>query len=111
MKEFIIDKIRIIIGENAKENTDLINKNKNIDHTFWFHLKDYPSPHLILFNDTSELNKETIIKCCNLVKLYSKKEYRYQRNIGINYTKLKNVITTKTPGLVQLKGDVNLKKI
>ena len=66
---------RIIIGENAQENEELINKSAKND--LWFHLKDYSGPHLVLkINDPSANTKLTITKrilnyCANLVKLHS----------------------------------------
>lgn len=111
MKEFSVNGNKVILGENAKENTELIKEYQLHDSTvYWFHLKDYPSPHLLLVNEY-ELEKETVVECCKLLKLHSKKEYRFMKNIKINYTNLENVITTKTPGLVQLKGKVNVKTI
>ena len=39
MKEIIIDSIIYKIGQNAKENWDLLNLNENFT---WFHLRSFP---------------------------------------------------------------------
>lgn len=110
MREFSFDNKKIHIGENAQENTNLIFKYKKLNDPFifWFHLKDVPSPHLILFNDSYDLPKNILDFCGNLLKSFSKKEYRYSIR-SIQCTNLNNVLLTKTPGLVQIYNKKNLK--
>ena len=99
---------RIIIGENAQENEDLINMSKQND--LWFHIKDYSGPHLVLkINDSLTDTKLIVTKrilnyCANLVKLHSKKYM--MKNLEIMYTEIRNIKLTKdTVGEVLVKNN------
>ena len=78
MKTEVFENTNIIIGENAQENWDLLDKNENY---LWFHLKSFPSCHIIL--ETEEPTKEMIVKAASLCKLHTK--YRNIPNLKINY--------------------------
>lgn len=84
MKTELFEDTNIIIGENAQENWDLLDKNENY---LWFHLKSFPSCHVIL--ETEEPTKEMIVSAASLCKLHTK--YRNIPNLKINYTPIKNI--------------------
>ena len=84
MKEIMIDDVIYKIGQNAKENWDLLNLNENFT---WFHLKSFPSCHVVIENETP--SNEEIIEGARLCLENTK--YRNLKNIKINYTLLKNI--------------------
>lgn len=107
MREIIIQNITIKIGENAKENTELISFLKNINENYiWFHLSSFPSPHIIA--ETSDISTELIVECAKLCKKYSK--YKNMKNLYIDYTTLKNIKITSIFGKIEFVKN-KLKKI
>ena len=88
---------QVILGNNDKENNDIIKDSKQ--NYYWFHLKDNPSPHLIL--ETSEPIKNEIYYAANIVKSNSK--LKNLKNVKIIYTTVKNIKLTNKLGCVQIK--------
>lgn len=82
----------ILIGENAKENTELIKESDPDD--LWFHLSTISSPHIIL--KCNLLDQEYIKQVASKIYKYKKKH----NCDNVIYTKVKNVKITSTPGLV-----------
>jgi|APSaa5957512493_1039668.scaffolds.fasta_scaffold39960_2 predicted ribosome quality control (RQC) complex YloA/Tae2 family protein len=91
-----IDNI-IILGENDKENSDIIKTAKQ--NQYWFHLKSNPSPHAIL--ETDEPTQNEINYVANIVK--SKSKLKNLKNVKIIYTLIKNIRLTNKLGCVQIK--------
>jgi len=85
----------ILIGENAKDNTELVKESDPDD--IWFHLSTVSSPHIILKSDGNYIEQEYLKKVAS--KLYKYKSKHDCDNVI--YTQVKNVKTTKTPGLVE----------
>ena len=84
------EELEIIMGKSAEENWKIIDDSHEND--IWFHLDDYPSPHIILKTNNRDIkliNKQTLIHCASLCKEHSK--YTNMKNISIIYTKIKNV--------------------
>jgi hypothetical protein len=97
MIKFEYDNIIFYLGENAKDNWNLLNKDKNF---IWFHLNSFPSGHCIA--ETYDINKKIINYGAMLVKNNSK--YKNMKNIKVIYTQLKNI--TKSTNI----GEVNIKR-
>ena len=92
--------IRLVLGENAKENHLLID---NADpNDWWFHLDNYPSGHCIVEND--KLTDDIIMKASKFVKENSK-----FKNIKIKliYLQIKHLKKTKNLGEVKLLIEPN----
>ena len=106
MKEFEYNHKKIILGTNAINNTSIIidTQKQHLPYVFWFHLKDFPSPHLLFFNDSNKILKNELIHCCTIIKNHSK--YYNYRSLDFIYCNLKFVMTTSTPGLVQTSRPV-----
>ena len=84
----------ILIGQNAKQNTELIKESDPDD--LWFHLEKESSCFVILKNNGDYIDKEYIKQVAS--KLY---KYKKKHNLdNIIYTQVKNVRVTTTPGLV-----------
>jgi hypothetical protein len=103
MKESIINDIIYKIGQNASENTELVNISNPKWH--WFHLEKFPSCHLVVCSE--ELTNEIISYAGELVKENSKYKFK---NIGINYCKIDNLVHGKEPGSVCFKSNKQVKK-
>lgn len=84
----------IIIGQNAKENTQIIQESH--PENIWFHLSSSSSAHIILQNEGDPIPKRYLNEI-------SGKLFKYKKNAPIQdviYTEVKNVRITSTPGLV-----------
>ena len=97
----------IKIGSNAEENHTLVESME--PNETWFHLDEYPSPHLIINADYDNLSKKTIYQIALLLKQNTK--YKKEAELSILYTHRKNLITTKIPGTVTIKGNYKTIKI
>lgn len=94
----------IKLGQNAKENDELVKGAKETD--VWFHLSALPSCHVIIeCSNEYPINKQMINYCANLVKDNTK--YKKLSKVKINYTTIKNVSRTDIPGKVKIKGKMN----
>lgn len=79
--------IRILVGENAKEN-DAIRKTAR-QNFLWFHLEDQPSPHVVVTAAASDVDAATVADAALLCKHYSK--LKGTRAVHVIYTICKNV--------------------
>jgi len=101
MKETIHNDITYIIGENAKDNWDILDNAKQND--IWFHLDKFTSSYIIMKStDTSKIN---IIYGAILCKENSK--YKNFKNLKITYCSVKQLKKTKVIGEVKIKGKNN----
>ena len=67
----------IKIGQNAKENWDLIDNSESFD--LWFHLDLFPSPHVIISQDIKSCPEifypnQIILLASHYSKMYSKQK-------------------------------------
>lgn len=81
--------IKVYVGQTDMEN-DALRKAASQNY-IWFHLRDNPSPHVILACPISEAGRESIRQAALLCKRYSKREFRDSRSAKVIYTELKNV--------------------
>jgi len=94
-------KYTIEIGQNAKENWNLIEKSE--PNNLWFHLDEFPSAHVILSTNSlfelTDYHNQIISIASNYCKSYSK----YSKNlpkVKIVYTQIKNLKKGKEIGSV-----------
>ncbi|MGX0712560.1 putative ribosome quality control (RQC) complex YloA/Tae2 family protein [Staphylococcus simulans] len=76
----------IYVGKNNKQNDYLTNK-KARKHHLWFHTKDIPGSHVVIFED--EPSDKTIEEAAMLAAYFSKAGNSGQ--IPVDYTDIKNV--------------------
>ena len=102
MKEYNTYPSNLIkIGENPKDNDELVSKSKQND--VWFHLDSLPSCHVVIASSKQNtVTKEMIRYCAILCKEHTK--YRNNNKLKIIYTKIKNVKRTNVSGQVIIKG-------
>ena len=93
--------ITIKIGQNATENTKLVQEAKKVskENILWFHLSDFPSCHVLLYTE-SEMSKLIKLHCARLCKDNSK--YKNLNKVKVDVLSVKYIKCTKTPGEVQL---------
>jgi predicted ribosome quality control (RQC) complex YloA/Tae2 family protein len=93
--------ILFYIGKYANDNSDVVRNGDNED--LWFHAEDCSSCHVVAMmpDKCTKKEKHQIIKSGALLcKKYTNK-LRSIKNVPIVYTKLRNLVHTSTPGLVQ----------
>tara|TARA_Y100000389_G_scaffold205145_2_gene264099 strand:+ start:28786 stop:29109 length:324 start_codon:yes stop_codon:yes gene_type:complete len=95
MIEIIRNNSRIWIGQNDLDNWNIIDNSK--PDSIWFHLKSFPSPHVIIQNP--EYSKEEISEAANLCKKYSK--FKNLKNLKISYCKISNIKKSEKIGSVE----------
>lgn len=83
------------VGQNASHNWKLIDNSHPQD--LWFHLKSFPSPHVIAKSDCN------IYECAHLCKIKSK--YKNWKHIKVIYTPCSNVIKGNSIGEVFFKSN------
>jgi predicted ribosome quality control (RQC) complex YloA/Tae2 family protein len=105
--------IPIKIGQNAKQNKELIDEANQND--LWFHIDNLPSPHGIIYISESNLSTNDIIKdkiliniVANLVRDNSK--YKNQK-MNVIYCPIKNISHGDKIGSVILKSSPKSIKI
>ena len=86
--KFSIDDFTVLVGKNNKQNDYLTTKIANKDD-LWFHVKDFHGSHVILRVENKIPSQETIVKCAELAKKYSKANQ--SSNVMVDYTYVKFV--------------------
>ncbi len=83
-EETEIDGCKVFIGKNNRQNDYIVSKLSR-DEDFWFHTKDCAGSHVLLRCENP--SDETILKCAELAKKYSKGAN--SSKVGVIYTKRK----------------------
>jgi predicted ribosome quality control (RQC) complex YloA/Tae2 family protein len=89
------------IGGNSQENFDIIDSSQPDD--VWFHISDKPSEHVVasipmdITIDKKQLHK-IVIQGAVICKQFSK--YNSDKNVGVVYTRIKDVLKTEKLGCV-----------
>ena len=99
MRSIEVGEYIFLLGKNAEENDKLV-KQSDPAH-IWFHLANLPSCHGVINCTEEQLTKNMrYVRGCQLKKFT---KYKNITGIYVNYTAIKNIETTKKPGLVNLK--------
>ena len=104
MKELEFNDTRILLGENAQDNWDIIDFESN---HIWLHLDSFPSCHVIICYETPD--DETILYAAELCK--SKTKQKTLRDIKVCYTKCSNLKKGNEIGSVHYKSKRQVKRI
>jgi predicted ribosome quality control (RQC) complex YloA/Tae2 family protein len=97
MKELLYNESRILIGENAKENWEMIDMSSD---EIWLHLESFPSCHVIIKEESPSL--ETIKYAACECKKNTK--YKRLRDVKVCYTKSSNLELGSEVGSVKYKS-------
>ena len=79
---------RILVGRNNKENDELTTK-KAGRSDLWFHTKDIPGSHTILFTEGRQVDDDSIFEAARIAAWHSKG--RESENVPVDYTEIKHV--------------------
>lgn len=82
------DGYTVKVGRNNRENDELTMKTAGAND-IWFHTKDIPGSHVILFTGTRKPNEKTILETASIAAYYSKG--RESQNVPVDYTRVKHV--------------------
>ena len=79
---------RVFAGRNNKEN-DWLTLKKASSTDIWFHTKDIPGSHVILFTEGQEPSKEELFEAAAIAAWHSKGSS--SENVPVDYTRVKYV--------------------
>lgn len=79
---------KILVGRNNKEN-DLLTTKTAGKHDLWFHTKNIPGSHVILFTQGKEVDDQSLLYAAGLAAGHSKAAAG--ENVPVDYTEVKNV--------------------
>lgn len=82
------DGFRVLAGRNNKENDRLTMKTAG-PKDWWFHTKDIPGSHIILFAEGRELTETAIMEAASIAAWHSKG--RESENVPVDYTQVRYV--------------------
>ncbi|MCI9596007.1 MAG: DUF814 domain-containing protein [Firmicutes bacterium] len=82
------DGLRILAGHNNKEN-DILTLKMAGPKDYWFHTKDIPGSHVILFTEGRELSESAIFDAAAIAAYHSKG--RSSENVPVDYTQVRYV--------------------
>lgn len=82
------DGFRILVGRNNKEN-DILTFKTASPKDVWFHTKDIPGSHVILFSEGKGLTETAIFEAAALAAYHSKG--RDSENVPVDYTQVRHV--------------------
>ena len=108
MKLFNIETYICRVGENARENWELLAESKN--NYIFFHLTSFSSCYVILecnYNNISDIPNDIIIKAAELCRNNTK--YKNMRDIKVDYTFCNNVKRGEIIGEVIYKSNKQVK--
>ncbi len=114
MRETIYNDIKYVIGQNAKENYNILDQAYKINSDYiWFHLNSFPSCFVIMYSTLYELKPNNIddylTHGANLCKQNTK--YRNFADLKICYTQLKKLKKTNKIGEIIISGKRNIIKL
>ena len=104
MKTELFNNVEIIIGQNAQENWNMIDFESDY---VWLHLNSYPSCHVIIKDDSPDI--ETILFAAELCRVNTK--YKNWRNLKVCYTKCSNLKKGPDVGSVVYKSNKQVKTV
>ncbi|MBK5262848.1 MAG: DUF814 domain-containing protein, partial [Peptostreptococcaceae bacterium] len=98
------DGFRVLVGRNNVDN-DILTFKTASPKDIWFHTKDIPGSHVILFLDGKTPGDQTIMEAASLAALHSKA--KNSENIPVDYTKVRYVKKPNgaKPGMVIFTGN------
>lgn len=82
------DGFRVLVGRNNKEN-DILTFKTASGKDMWFHTKDIPGSHVILFTEGKGVSETAIFEAARLAAYHSKG--RESENVPVDYTQVRHV--------------------
>ena len=113
MKLIKFNNIKFYIGENAKDNWELLDKSKEINENYiWFHLNSFPSPYVIMYATMDDIKtlRNSYLNYGGIICLENSK-YSYLHDTKIIYSELKKLKKGDKVGEIVISGKKKLVKI
>ena len=88
MKECVAHGVTLRLGQNATENTRLV-EGASADHV-WVHLEKFPSGHVVI--ESSNPNANVLTDAAAFCLHHTR--YRYLQNVGVSVTRVGNLKNT-----------------
>jgi len=108
MYEYIsYDNIRILVGENTKENEELATASRPED--WWMHVVERPGAHVIIAYNKDSLPKETVNDAAAIAVYHS--HAKTMPKVCVHVARAKNVIPGKQKGQVNVIEVSSVKNI
>ena len=85
------DGFRVLVGRNNKEN-DILTFKTASGKDLWFHTKDIPGSHVILFTEGKGVSEIAIFEAAAMAAYHSKG--RESENVPVDYTQVRHVKKT-----------------
>ncbi len=82
------DGFRVLVGRNNKEN-DILTFKTASGKDLWFHTKDIPGSHVILFTEGKKVTETAIFESAALAAYHSKG--KESENVPVDYTQVRHV--------------------
>ncbi len=104
-REFISEGgFKILVGKNNREN-DLLTTKMASKSDLWFHTKNIPGSHVVLFTEGKEVDEESLLFAASLAAGFSKA--KEGENVPVDFTEIKNVKKPAgaKPGMVIYKAN------
>lgn len=118
MKNVLYEDIVFEIGQNAKENWEMFERNKEINSDYvWFHLNSFPSSYVIMKITILELKEKYSRTEIDSIMYYGadicreNSKYKFLKDLKIVYTTLKKLKKGNKEGEVIISGKRNLIKL
>jgi len=109
MKIINYNDISFVLGENSKENWQILDEYSKINSNYiWFHLNSFPSGYVIMLSDNI-VNQDLLNYGALLCKENTK--YRNLKNIKICYTTLNKLKKSNKIGEVLIIGKPKIIKL
>lgn len=106
-QEIYIEKLKssieFVVGQNAKDNFEIIDA--SLPDDMWFHVEGKPSGHVIAkIQEVSTVGKKELAAIVKqgAVLCKSVSKYSTEKNLTIVYTRVKDITKTNVPGSVLL---------
>lgn len=98
------DGFRILVGRNNREN-DLLTLKQAKKTDLWFHTKNIPGSHVVLFPDGKKATKQAVGEAAMLAACFSRG--RNSSNVAVDWTEIRHVSKPQgsKPGMVIYVGN------
>lgn len=83
-----VEGYRILVGRNNRQN-DLITLKLAEKNDVWFHTKNIPGSHVVVFSGGKDLSEQTLMLAANLAAYNSKA--KNSASVPVDYTPVKNI--------------------
>lgn len=108
MKEVWIHGVRIVTGENAADNWEIIDRARACNPSFWWvHLSKFPSGHVVIEHEDVP---DSLLNIAGQICLNNTK-YRAMRTAKVSCTRLSNIQKGEEVGEVYFRSNRKVREL